>query len=259
MGSDGSIVEDGGLGRHVPVDDTELTRVGRPGDIVDGPLFIKRDASVKRTVRAQEIERRLAVVALAGAVNIGLRQHEDAGAALVPLELDLVALEKCLLRNGGVELWDIENANGGGLALALRDKDCDSVVLASGSESEISDSLDAKLVPDSDEIVSLIELHLVGDEACAVLFVGRVLEVPTSLLLLDEAANGLLISGSNTIFDCAPDLQVFGGVAIVILGRTLPRDDKGTLRREAELVDAGHGESENGGAVGGVNDADGLG
>lgn len=132
------------------------------------------------------------------------------------------------------------------------------MVLASGSESEVSGSLDPKLVPDSDKIMRLVELHLVGDEAGTVLFVGSVLKVPASLLLLDEAANGLLIGGSNTILDGAPDLQVLGGVTILIFGRTLPRDEKRALGREAELVNVKNGQSENGGTGSGVNDVDTL-
>lgn len=133
------------------------------------------------------------------------------------------------------------------------------MVLASGSESKVSDSLHAKLVPDGDEIVRLIKLHLVGDEAGAVFFVGSVLEVPASLLLLDETTEGLLIGSGNTILNCAPNLQVLGGIAVVVLGRTLPRDEEAALGREAKLVDVEDRQCEDGSAGGGINDVDSLG
>lgn len=114
---DRSVVEDGGLGRHESVHDTELPRVGGPGDIVDGSLLVQRDAGIKCAAGTEKVQRRLAVVALARAVHIRLGQHEDAGTLLVPLELDLVALEERLLRDGAVENGNVEDLDGGGLSL----------------------------------------------------------------------------------------------------------------------------------------------
>ena len=33
-------IEDGGFGRHVAIDNTELFRVGGPCDVVDRPFFV---------------------------------------------------------------------------------------------------------------------------------------------------------------------------------------------------------------------------
>ena len=109
----GTGVEDGGLGRHVAVDDTELFRVGRPRNVVDGTLLVELDARVKGTVGAEDVHVGLAVVALVGLVDVGLRQDDDAGAEVVPLELDLVALVEGLLRDGRVELGHLEDLDRG--------------------------------------------------------------------------------------------------------------------------------------------------
>lgn len=97
MRSNSTIVENGGLGRHVPVHDTKLARIGRPCNIMDRAFLVQGHASIERAIRAEEIQRRLAIVALSGAIDIGLCEDENAGAALIPLELNLVALEKGLL------------------------------------------------------------------------------------------------------------------------------------------------------------------
>jgi hypothetical protein len=62
------------------------------------------------------------------------------------------------------------------------------MVLA-GRHSKVGYPLYAKLVPNSSEIVGLIELDLVGDSACAKLLVGSVLQVPSSLVLLYKLAH----------------------------------------------------------------------
>ncbi|KAF1737110.1 hypothetical protein CRV24_002725 [Beauveria bassiana] len=138
VGCDSPIIENSGLGRHESVDDTKLARVGRPRDIMDGTFLIQRDASIERTVCAQEIEGRLAVVALTRAVDIGLGQNEDAGTALVPFQLDLVALEKRLLRDGGVELGDVENADRGRLTLRSGVKTATAWFLLPGARAKLA-------------------------------------------------------------------------------------------------------------------------
>src|SRR5699024_11735061 len=92
-----------------------------------------------------------------------------------------------------------------------------------------------------------------------VLFVGCVLAVPAPLLLLDEAAERLLVPGRNTLLHRAPDLQVLGGIASFILGGPLPGDDKGAKGREAELIDVGDGEVQDLMAGGGVDNGHRLG
>ena len=80
------------------------------------------------------------------------------------------------------------------------------MVLASGRQGVISDPLHAKLIPDGDEVVALVELDLVGHEPTAVFLIGGVLQVPITLLLLDEPPERLLVLLGNTILNDAPDL-----------------------------------------------------
>lgn len=83
-------------------------------------LLVQRHASIEGAICAEKIQRRLAIITLAGAVDVCLRKDENARATLVPLKLDLVTLEKGLLRDGGVELRDIEDSDRGGLALYIQ-------------------------------------------------------------------------------------------------------------------------------------------
>lgn len=114
-----SCVEDDRLGRHVSVDDRKAVRFGRPADIVDRSFFIEVDSRVESTVRAQQVHGCFAVIALPGLVDLGLRQDDECGACIVPLELDLVTLEEVLLRDGCGEVGDVVDSNGGWLALFL--------------------------------------------------------------------------------------------------------------------------------------------
>jgi hypothetical protein len=61
----GPMVEDGGLGRHVAIHNTELSGVGRPRNIVDGTLLIQGHTSIKSASSAEQIQRGLAIVTLA--------------------------------------------------------------------------------------------------------------------------------------------------------------------------------------------------
>jgi hypothetical protein len=61
---------------------------------VDGAVLVERDPGVKLPSGAEEVERRLAVVALVGLVNVGEGLDEEARALGVPLKLDLVTLEE---------------------------------------------------------------------------------------------------------------------------------------------------------------------
>lgn len=69
---------------------------------------------VEGAIGTQNVHVRLAVVALVGLVDLGLSKDNHARAQLVPLELDLVALEEGLLGHGTVELRDLENLHCGG-------------------------------------------------------------------------------------------------------------------------------------------------
>jgi hypothetical protein len=71
----------------------------------------KVDPRVKATIGAEQVHSRLAIIALACLVNFGLRQHNEAGSVVVPLELNLVAFEEVLLRGRAVEFWHIVDTN----------------------------------------------------------------------------------------------------------------------------------------------------
>ena len=90
-------VKDGCLRRHVSVHDTELLRVGRPCAVVDGPFLVQVNTRVESSIRAEDIQVRLAVVALIALVNIRLREHSHARALLIPLHLDFISLVERLL------------------------------------------------------------------------------------------------------------------------------------------------------------------
>lgn len=120
---------------------------------------------------------------------------------------------------------------------------------------EVGESVDVKFVPDSPQIFRFIELHLIRDHSSAELLVGGVLQIPPSLVLLHELADKrpLLITRALR-FDSAPDLQIFGRIAVVILCRTLPGDDVRSQRRKAELEHVGCWERRDDVTDGGVND-----
>ena len=80
------------------------------------------------------------------------------------------------------------------------------MVSASGSKSVVRSSLYPEFVPDCHEVMVLKELDLIGDEAGAVLLVGRVLKVPASLLLLNEATERLLLISWDALFHDTPNL-----------------------------------------------------
>ena len=249
--SDSTLVEDGGLRRHVTVNHTELFAIRRPSNIVDGTLLVELNSGIESTTGAQDVQVGLAVVALVALVDLGLCKHNHAGALVVPVELDLVALEERLLGHRRGELRDVEDLDSSGLALAFGNEHGHAGVVA-GRQSEVRDALDTELVPHGSEVVALVELDLVGDGASAELLVVRVLQVPTSLVLLDKLANNLTFSLSNLI-DGAPHLQVLDRIAILVLGRPLPGDNVCAGRRETELVDVVGRQGGDDVAVGGID------
>lgn len=116
------------------------------------------------------------------------------------------------------------------------------MVLAARSKSKVGSTLDSKLVPDLDEIVAFVELNFVGDETSTVLLISCVLEVPALLLLLNKAAQRLLVLSSDTVLYNTPDLEVLGSISVLVLGRAFPGDDESTAGRETEFVDIEDGK-----------------
>src|SRR5436305_13406476 len=74
---------------------------------------------VKASVCAEEIERCLAIVVFVCFVHFRLGKDDQAGAAVVPFELNLVALEEVLLRCWRVEVGNVVHSNCGRLTLVL--------------------------------------------------------------------------------------------------------------------------------------------
>lgn len=132
------------------------------------------------------------------------------------------------------------------------------MVLCSGRKCVVSDTLNPKLVPHVDKVVAFIELDLVGDLSSAVLFVSGVLEIPTTLVLLDELGERLLVGAGDALLHYAPDLEVLGGIAGLILGGSLPCYNEGALWREAQLVDVEKRETQRFGTSVGIDYGDGL-
>lgn len=117
--------------------------------------------------------------------------------------------------------------------LALRNEDSNGSILA-GRDGEISDPLNSQLVPDLGEVLALVELDFIGDDARAMTLIGGVLKVPARLRLLDEAAHDyIFIFAGHDL----PNLQILHSITIGILGGTLPGDQIGSKRRETQLED----------------------
>lgn len=95
-------------------------------------------------------------------------------------------------------------------------------------DSKISNALEPELVPDSAQILALVELDLVGDATSTEALVAGVLQVPAGLVLLHKLANNTPLSlGAGAVVDRPPHLQVLGSVAGLVLCRALPGDDVG--------------------------------
>lgn len=60
----------------------------------------------------EKVHGRLSIVALACLVYLGLRQYNEAGPIVVPLELHLITFEEVLLRGRGVKFGHIVDADG---------------------------------------------------------------------------------------------------------------------------------------------------
>lgn len=86
---------------------------------MNGAFFIEINSGVERAVRAQQIHCCFSIVALSGLVDLCLCQDDQVGAGIIPLELNLVALEEVLLRDGSGEIRNIVDSDGGWLSLLL--------------------------------------------------------------------------------------------------------------------------------------------
>ena len=114
-----SCIEDDRLRGHVTVDDREAVRFWGPGNIVDRSIFIEVNSGVESTVRAQQIHCCLSIITFAGLVDLCLCQDDQGGACIIPLKLNLVALEEVLLRDWGGEVRNVVYSNCSWLALLL--------------------------------------------------------------------------------------------------------------------------------------------
>lgn len=204
-----------------------------------GVRHTQSDARVKGTAGAKDVHVGLAVVTLVGLVDIGLGQDDQAGALVVPLELDLVGLEESLLRDRRGKMGDVEDLDLGRHALALRHEDSN-VGIATLGQSKVLDTLDAQLVVDGTQVGRLVEVHLVGDGASTELLIESVLQVPASLVLLHELANNL---AGGLVVNGTPDLEVLDGITVLVLGGSLPGDDVSAEGRVAQLEDVLGGQS----------------
>ena len=64
---------------------------------MDRALLVERDAALEVAGGAEEIQHRLAVVALVRLVDVRVRKQQDLRAEIVPLDLAAVCLEEVLL------------------------------------------------------------------------------------------------------------------------------------------------------------------
>ena len=82
---------------HTAIDHAKLLGVRTPRKVVDRALLVERDAAVEVAGGAEEIQHRLAVVALVRLVDVRVRKQQDLRAKVVPLDLAAIRLEEVLL------------------------------------------------------------------------------------------------------------------------------------------------------------------
>jgi hypothetical protein len=131
-------------------------------------------------------------------------------------------------------------------------------VVLSRTDSKVSDTFDTQLVPDLGQIVALVDLDLVGDDAGAELLIESVLQVPACPRFLHEAANRLFLDTFSIclLVDDQPDFEVLGRVTVLVFAGTLPGDDVGAQRGEPKLEDIICGQGGDHCASVGIDDAD---
>lgn len=77
----------------------------------------KFDPGVETAAGTEQVKRRLSIITLARPVDISLGKHKQGCSLRVPLQLDLIALEETLLRDGRAKLGHEEHPDAGGLSL----------------------------------------------------------------------------------------------------------------------------------------------
>ena len=98
---------------HVAIHHSEGVRFRRPRNVVyrtllvwerirvkvilDEGLLTKLNPRIETSIGAEQVQCRLTVVVLICLVDFSLSKYDQASAVIVPLELDLIALEEVLL------------------------------------------------------------------------------------------------------------------------------------------------------------------
>ena len=112
-------------------------------------LLIKSNAAIKVTRGAKQVKSRLPVITFVGAVDVGLRQDKDQSAKVIPFDLGLFCLEKCLLAGRrGAEAVQRMYANFRRLAFLFGHEDSDGRVEA-WTERDTGSSVDLESVNDA--------------------------------------------------------------------------------------------------------------
>ncbi len=96
---------------------------------------------------------------------------------------------------------------------------------------KVRHALDPDLVPNSLQVVTLVDLDFIGDHPRTEGLVIGILQVPPSLVFLDETSKGLLVNSfcQRLLVVYQPHLQVLDGITVLIFRRALPSDDVGAL------------------------------
>ena len=139
--------------------------------------------------------------------------------------------------------------------LSLRDEN-GYIIALSRSNGKVRYPLSPQFVPNSSQVVTAVKLDLVRHEAGAELFIRGVLKVPASLRLLDELTHRLFVSTVRSVINNAPDLQVFRGIPVLVLGRAFPRAQIRATGREGDFENIGDDEGGENMTGRGIHDAD---
>jgi hypothetical protein len=124
-----------------------------------------------------------------------------------------------------------------------------------GRNRERGHSFDTEFVPDRFQVPRLVELHLVRHRTCAKLLVGRILQVPPSLVFLHVLAkDSALLAMLSIIYHSPPHLQVLHSIALFVLGGSLPGDDVCSEGGKPKLKYVGRGQYSDEVTSGGIND-----
>lgn len=179
-------------------------------------VLVKRYATVEIPGGTEQAKARLSVITFVGAVDIRLCEDKNLRAKVVPLDLGLLSLEKCLLTGRwSVEVKQSVDANARRLALLFGDKDSDGGVEA-GTERDTGCTLNLEPVNDTLPPLRRIEnLNLCTNKTNGVGFRDCVLNIPSVIVLLRKG-NELLASGDRK------DAQVLVLSSVSKVDMTLP-------------------------------------